>query len=233
MTTDVIPVLRVADGDAAAAWYSRLGFETTFQHRFGPGFPLYRGIRREGTQIHLSEHAGDATADTLVYVWVDDIDLVATEFALDVTEQPWAREVELIDPDGNRLRVAQRVGDRSVDSELGAGTAATLAALEHAMWNVETRCDRSWMEDHLTEDFTEFGYSGRTYDKTSILDQHVSSVDIELPLQDLTIRTMGRDAALVTYHSVQSRGTGNRASVWRRSGASWRLSFHQGTPADR
>ena len=57
--------------------------------------------------LHLSEHAGDATPGTLVYLYVDDVDAVAAEFGAAVTTQPWAREVALTDPDGNRLRVGQ------------------------------------------------------------------------------------------------------------------------------
>lgn len=61
--------------------------------------------------MHLSEHTGDATPNTLVYLWVDDVDAVAEEFRVEVVEQLWAREVALTDPDGNRLRVATRLAD--------------------------------------------------------------------------------------------------------------------------
>ena len=163
MTTDAIPVLHVADAQAAAEWYRRLGFVVEFEHRFEPDFPAYVGVRREGAQLHLSEHAGDAPPHTLVYLWVEDVDAVAAEFGAAVDEQPWAREVSLSDPDGNRLRVATPAPERDVDRELGAGTVAAWTSLEGAMWREETRGDRSWMEEHLATDFTEFGYSGRAY----------------------------------------------------------------------
>jgi catechol 2,3-dioxygenase-like lactoylglutathione lyase family enzyme len=113
MTTDVVPILRVADAAAATGWYRRLGFEQQFEHRFEPHLPAYVGIRREGAQIHLSEHAGDATPDTLVYMWVDEIDPIAAEFGVIVSEAPWGREISLTDPDGNRLRIAEPSPDRS------------------------------------------------------------------------------------------------------------------------
>ncbi|MDP1807249.1 MAG: glyoxalase superfamily protein [Acidimicrobiales bacterium] len=59
-------------------------------------------------ELHLSEHTGDATPAGLVYFWVDDVDAIATALGEAVREQPWGREVELTDPDGNRLRVATR-----------------------------------------------------------------------------------------------------------------------------
>lgn len=108
MTEKLIPVLRVSDAVATASWYHRLGFETVGEHRFGPGFPLYLFLDRGGIEVHLSEHQGDARPGTLVYFWVDDVDTVAADFAVEVEEQPWGREVELTDPDGNRLRVATR-----------------------------------------------------------------------------------------------------------------------------
>ncbi len=55
--------------------------------------------------LHLSEHEGDARPETLVYFYVDDVDAIAAEFGAPVEIQPWAREIELTDPDGNRLRI--------------------------------------------------------------------------------------------------------------------------------
>ncbi len=62
-------------------------------------------------RLHLSEHAGDATPNTLVYMWVDEIDPIAAEFGVAVTDAPWGREISLTDPDGNRLRIAQPAPD--------------------------------------------------------------------------------------------------------------------------
>jgi catechol 2,3-dioxygenase-like lactoylglutathione lyase family enzyme len=107
----IVPIFRVADGQAAAEWYARLGFTTIGEHRFAPDLPLYVYLQRgAGVFLHLSEHEGDARPDTLVYLYVDDVDTVAAEFGVEVRTQPWAREVELVDPDGNRLRVGQRPG---------------------------------------------------------------------------------------------------------------------------
>ncbi len=229
MTTDSIPILRVSDAAAAAAWYRRLGFEQVFAHRFEAGLPAYVGLRRDGAQIHLSEHTGDAQPFGLVYVWVDDVDEIAAEFGVAVDEEPWAREAQLVDPDGNRLRVAQPAGRASVDDVLGDGATAQLVELERAMWADATRGDPAWMDEHLTDTFTEFGWSGRTYDRIEILDEEVGPIEVELT--SLVVRAVGADAALVTYRSIEARGAGNRSSVWVRRRGRWLLEFHQGTPA--
>jgi len=99
------PRLPVQDAERAVAWYARLGFRTEWEHRFEPGLPAYVSIARGELRIHLSEHSGDARPETLVYVWLDDVDEVSAEFGVPVEEEPWGREVSLVDPDGNRLRI--------------------------------------------------------------------------------------------------------------------------------
>jgi hypothetical protein len=228
MATDVVPILRVSDVSAAAAWYRRLGFDQVFEHRFEPHLPAYVGIRREGAQIHLSEHTGDANPHGLVYVWVDDIDAVAAEFAVAVSDAPWGREVDLVDPDGNRLRVATTVDEPGTDTVLGEGVTDHLIELERQMWQDETRSDRDWMERHLSDSFTEVGWSGAQYTREDILDQDIGP--IETSVAGFTVRPLGRDAALVTYRSEHVRGSGHRCSVWVRVRGGWRLDLHHGTP---
>ena len=96
------------DGHETAKWYARLGFKVEGEHRFAPGLPLYLLLHRGSQAVHLSEHKGDARPNTLLYFYVDDITEFATEFGAEIIEQPWAREVLLTDPDGNRLRIGQR-----------------------------------------------------------------------------------------------------------------------------
>ncbi len=60
MGESLVPIMRVADAEAAVAWYRELGFVKEWEHRFAPGLPLYVGIARGELKMHLSEHAGDA-----------------------------------------------------------------------------------------------------------------------------------------------------------------------------
>jgi len=107
MDEAVIPVLHVADAPHAVAWYQRLGFTQDWEHQFGPGFPWFVSIARGNLQIYLSEHAGDAWPDTLIHLVVRDVDAIAVEFGETVDEDGMAgREIELRDPDNNRLRIA-------------------------------------------------------------------------------------------------------------------------------
>lgn len=105
MHEQIIPILHVANAAKAVAWYTRLDFHQEWEHRFEPHLPAFVSIARGTARIFLSEHKGDARADTLVYLWVCDVFSIAKDFQVEVSEQPWAREIELRDPDGNRLRI--------------------------------------------------------------------------------------------------------------------------------
>ncbi len=109
MHEEVIPVLRVDDAARAVEWYGRLGFVKEWEHQFEPGFPWFVCVARGHVRLYLSEHAGDARPDTLLHLYVRDIDAVSAEFGVPVDEDGLAgRECGLVDPDGNRLRVASR-----------------------------------------------------------------------------------------------------------------------------
>lgn len=108
MPDELVPILHVKDGHASSRWYARLGFTVEGEHRFAPGMPLYLFLRRGDDAIHLSEHRGDARPGTLLYYYVEDIEPIAREFNVEIKEAPWAREVHLTDPDGNRFRIGQR-----------------------------------------------------------------------------------------------------------------------------
>lgn len=97
----VVPFLRVRDARATAAWYARLGFAIEWEHRFKPGLPLFVAIVRDGARIFLSEHTGDAPVKGLVYLYADP-----RELGLEHTLTDYGMvEAEVVDPDGNRLRV--------------------------------------------------------------------------------------------------------------------------------
>jgi catechol 2,3-dioxygenase-like lactoylglutathione lyase family enzyme len=103
----VVPVLYVEDAGRAVAWYERLGFQKEWEHQFEPGFPWFVSVARGSARLYLSEHKGDARPNTLIHLYLGDIDAVSNVFGVPVDEEGLAgRECELEDPDANRLRVA-------------------------------------------------------------------------------------------------------------------------------
>lgn len=70
----VIPVLRIFDYGKAMAFYRDwLGFEIVWEHEFEPGMPKYVEVKKGGMVLHLSEHHGDATPGSKVFVWCNGL----------------------------------------------------------------------------------------------------------------------------------------------------------------
>ena len=66
-----------------------------------------RGSSCPSTEVRLflSEHRGDARPDTPVGLTASDVDAVEAELGRPAGEPPYGCELELRDPDGNRLRI--------------------------------------------------------------------------------------------------------------------------------
>ena len=115
---------------------------------------------------------------------------------------------------------------------------ARLTALEESLWRPETRFDRDHLEQVLADDFDEFGRSGRHWSREASIAAEATAFETVLPLQELRVRALGPDAALLTYRTETTYlGTGlthvaRRSSVWQRIDGAWRLRFHQATPTD-
>jgi catechol 2,3-dioxygenase-like lactoylglutathione lyase family enzyme len=105
MEIEAVPILHVADADAAVRWYERLGFTRQWEHRFDPDCPAFVSIACGGARLFLSGHRGDARPGTLVGLYVGDVAAVEAEFGRPGGEPPYGCEFELRDPDGNRLRI--------------------------------------------------------------------------------------------------------------------------------
>jgi uncharacterized glyoxalase superfamily protein PhnB len=110
----IIPILRIFDIAKAMEFYCDfLGFGVDWEHRYHPGMPLYAQISRAGMILHLSEHHGDASPGSTVFVWMRGIDAFHRELlgkkygysrpGLEATGYD-ARMFEVPDPFGNRIR---------------------------------------------------------------------------------------------------------------------------------
>lgn len=87
----------------------------------------------------------------------------------------------------------------------------------------------------LSEDFLEYGSSGGIMDKSFLL-KEVTDEGIE----ECLFTVSGFQAISLADHIVQTRfittnrtrgNSQNRSSLWRNENGTWRMFFHQGTPA--
>jgi catechol 2,3-dioxygenase-like lactoylglutathione lyase family enzyme len=113
-----IPILRIFDEAKATEFYlGFLGFRPDWEHRFAPGLPLYMQISRSGLILHLSEHHGDASPGSTVFVWMDGIEAFHGELAGKrysysrpgiQRDGPGGPTLEVPDPFGNRIRFCEK-----------------------------------------------------------------------------------------------------------------------------
>lgn len=113
-----IPILRIFDLEKAREFYlGFLGFSMDWDHRYGPEFPIYMQVSRSGLQLHLSEHHGDASPGSTVFVWMQGVDAYRAEligkrypFSKPGIQEnsPGGRTLEVPDPFGNRIRFCEK-----------------------------------------------------------------------------------------------------------------------------
>ena len=113
----VVPVLRIFDvGKAKDFYVGYLGFTVDWEHRFSDTAPLYFQVSRDGLVLHLSEHHGDGTPGTVVYVATKGVREYHAE--LRSKEYPYLNPgfetdeigtcITLLDPFGNSLRLNEK-----------------------------------------------------------------------------------------------------------------------------
>lgn len=70
----VIPVLRIFDYKKAIEFYvDWLGFDIVFEHYFDENAPVYMEVERDHIVFHLSEHHGDGTPGSRVFIWGEGV----------------------------------------------------------------------------------------------------------------------------------------------------------------
>ncbi len=109
----VVPAFRIKSYRASKAFYGALGFVEQWTHQFGPGFPVFASVAREGMEVFLTEHTGDCEFGALVHFNVQSVDTLFEEFkrgGVAVSDppndgiSPEVRSMVVRDPDGHRLK---------------------------------------------------------------------------------------------------------------------------------
>lgn len=116
---EVVPILRIFDEAKAREFYvDFLGFTVDWEHRFEPGMPLYMQVSRDGLTLHLSEHHGDGTPGSVIYVRMTGIEALHSEIIAKnykynrpgLQDQEWGmREMTVSDPFGNSIRFGEEI----------------------------------------------------------------------------------------------------------------------------
>lgn len=88
---------------------------------------------------------------------------------------------------------------------------------------------------YLSEDFKEFGSSGGIMDKNFLLDKITEQgIDqIYYDVKDFEAISLADDIVQTRFitTNLTNGKQQNRSSLWRNENGTWRMFFHQGTPA--
>jgi catechol 2,3-dioxygenase-like lactoylglutathione lyase family enzyme len=118
-----VPVFRIFSLEKALEFYvDFLGCKVDWQHTFEPGAPVYMQVSRGALILHLSEHHGDGTPGSHVYVYSTGVEALQRELIgknyrhnrPGLQRQEWGMlEVAVIDPFNNRIVFGEPVGKPS------------------------------------------------------------------------------------------------------------------------
>lgn len=114
----VVPVLRIYDYAKTIEFYvDWLGFTIEWEHRFGDNSPLYMQVVRGGITLHLTEHHGDCTPGSKVYIETTGVreyhkELIGKQYKYNkpgLEQAPWnAPCMTVIDPVGNKILFTEK-----------------------------------------------------------------------------------------------------------------------------
>ena len=117
-----------------------------------------------------------------------------------------------------------------------ADVADTIRELEECLLDSEVRADPQRIETLLADEFTEFGSSGRVYDKADAVKQLPAESGLTFSLSDFAVNQLSPQLVLATYRvAIREQGSVRhtlRSSLWVHRSDRWQLLFHQGTPSN-
>ena len=123
----------------------------------------------------------------------------------------------------------------TMDREPNEATKAELNRLEMLLMDPAMRREPERVAGLLTEDFTEFGSSGRVWTRATILELLATETYAPPAVDSFACRMLDKDVVLVTYRAVRTTGAKDeqtvtlRSSIWTRKSGRWKICFHQAT----
>lgn len=113
-----VPIFRIFSLEKAREFYlDFLGFKVEWEHRFEPDAPVFMQVSRGGLAINLSEHHGDGTPGSIVYVYMTGVKALHRELndkkyrhnRPGLQQQDWGMtELTVTDPFNNRITFGER-----------------------------------------------------------------------------------------------------------------------------
>lgn len=105
-----------------------------------------------------------------------------------------------------------------------------IESLELELVDPQARIDPGRIGELLSDDFQEFGSSGKIILKRDVLDATKEAGAVTYQLYDFKFRMLRETCVLVTYRSVtSSHVVALRSSIWVKGTERWQMLHHQST----
>ncbi len=110
-----------------------------------------------------------------------------------------------------------------------------LRSLEESLLKPAVRRDPVRVRALPTDDFVEFGASGRVWNRDQVLELLATENYSEPTVVDFQCALLAENVALLTYRAVRMdtqkevETASLRSSLWVQKAGAWRMRFHQGT----
>ena len=104
-----------------------------------------------------------------------------------------------------------------------------IKSLELELVSPETRGNVARLSELISDDFEEFGCSGKIFRKQDILSRLPLSEPAKYELSNFAFKELAKDCILVTYSSIESGRHALRSSIWVKKEKHWQMLHHQAT----
>lgn len=109
-----------------------------------------------------------------------------------------------------------------------------LKQLEPLIYAANDGKTREHFENLLVSNFWEIGASGKKYDRDFVLatleQRNKNPIEEKWQTSDFKVRQIEDNHFLFTYLLQQPTRLSQRATLWQRTSAGWKMVYHQGTP---
>ena len=101
--------------------------------------------------------------------------------------------------------------------------------LENALLTEEVRKNENKLNQLISDNFIEFGQSGKIYKKSDILESLPKEEFEKITITDFEIISSQSNQIAVRYKSSFEDNITLRSSIWKKEEDDWKIIFHQGT----
>lgn len=103
--------------------------------------------------------------------------------------------------------------------------------LETSLLTSAVRHSTAQLNKLISEDFVEFGSSGKVYTKRDLLSSLPKEIAQTFVIEDFKVMELSENVLLATYRVKIEGILSLRSSIWKQIEFEWQIVFHQGTPA--